>query len=133
MCLFLQYYSSVRRKGLEYFHKAIVSDAHRTRWEDGDWTDDSDQMILIMLSIIDQKGEVGYSLMVKHFDNTVEPVFRDFHFSLREEVSKDRWSLIMCFNSKIHSEKYFHKSGLSRQVVSHNSSLSRQWARQVPL
>ena len=42
---------------LEYKHKVV--DRHRIRWQDGDWTDDSDQMILIMDSICDNKGQVG--------------------------------------------------------------------------
>ena len=33
-------------------------DFHRDRWETGDWTDDSDQMILILLSLLDNKGKV---------------------------------------------------------------------------
>ena len=50
----LQYYGD--KKGLEYEMK--VPDFHRERWKTGDWTDDTDQMILIMLSIIDQQGKV---------------------------------------------------------------------------
>ena len=42
---------------LEYEHK--VPDMHRMRWKTGDWTDDTDQMILIMLSILDQNGNVS--------------------------------------------------------------------------
>lgn len=52
-----QYYKSVIKE-LEFYHKVIVSDGHRTRWKDGDWTDDSDQMILIMRSLTDTKGKV---------------------------------------------------------------------------
>ena len=54
---FEQYYGSVK-KTLEYQHKVIVSDFHRSRWEEGDWTDDSDQMLLILMSITDNKGKV---------------------------------------------------------------------------
>jgi hypothetical protein len=46
----LQYYGTVAKE-LEYYHKVIVCDGHRTRWKDGDWTDDSDQMILIYIFI----------------------------------------------------------------------------------
>ncbi|XP_066923644.1 ADP-ribosylarginine hydrolase Tri1-like isoform X2 [Clytia hemisphaerica] len=45
------------KKELEYEMK--VPDFHRERWKTGDWTDDTDQMILIILSIIDQQGEVS--------------------------------------------------------------------------
>ncbi|XP_070558795.1 microtubule-associated protein 1B-like [Ptychodera flava] len=31
---------------------------HQSRWEIGDWTDDSDQMILILQSILDRNGQV---------------------------------------------------------------------------
>ena len=34
-------------------------DFHRSRWETGDWTDDSDQMILILQSLLDNEGKVG--------------------------------------------------------------------------
>ena len=34
------------------------NDSHRWRWETGDWTDDSDQMILILQSLLDNKGKV---------------------------------------------------------------------------
>lgn len=43
-------------KKLEYEQK--VPDMHRQRWETGDWTDDSDQMILIMQSLRDNDGKV---------------------------------------------------------------------------
>lgn len=34
------------------------NDSHRRKWETGDWTDDSDQMILILQSLLDNKGKV---------------------------------------------------------------------------
>lgn len=43
--------------GLEFEDK--VNDRHRRRWAVGDWTDDSDQMILIMQSFTDNKGKVS--------------------------------------------------------------------------
>ncbi|CAC5424615.1 unnamed protein product [Mytilus coruscus] len=51
------YYGKVAKE-LEYLHKQIVCDGHRSRWEEGDWTDDSDQMILIMRSLVDCGGKV---------------------------------------------------------------------------
>ena len=47
-------------KELEYETKNIANDMHRMRWEVGDWTDDSDQMILIMQSLLDNNGKVLY-------------------------------------------------------------------------
>ncbi|XP_066283565.1 ADP-ribosyl-[dinitrogen reductase] glycohydrolase-like isoform X2 [Branchiostoma lanceolatum] len=40
-------------KKLEYSMK--VKDGHRVRWNIGDWTDDSDQMILIILALIENR------------------------------------------------------------------------------
>ena len=48
-----QYY---KKKDLEYERK--IPDFHRSRWQVGDWTDDSDQMLLILLSLLDNGGEV---------------------------------------------------------------------------
>ena len=45
-----------KNKPFEYKDK--VPDFHRMRWEEGDWTDDSDQMILILQSILDKDGSV---------------------------------------------------------------------------
>ncbi|XP_060079760.1 ADP-ribosyl-[dinitrogen reductase] glycohydrolase-like [Ylistrum balloti] len=44
------------RKELEFSHK--IEDHHRVHWKTGDWTDDSDQMILILLSIVENQGTV---------------------------------------------------------------------------
>lgn len=51
-----KYYRSKVAEGLEYTDK--VPDMHRARWEVGDWTDDSDQMLAIMQSVIDNNGKV---------------------------------------------------------------------------
>ncbi|RUS91499.1 hypothetical protein EGW08_000720 [Elysia chlorotica] len=49
-------YYGKKPKMLLYSQK--VPDFHRGRWKDGDWTDDTDQMILILHSILFNKGEV---------------------------------------------------------------------------
>lgn len=57
-------------KELEYEHKDIANDMHRMRWKTGDWTDDSDQMILIMQSLVDHNGEVDpkdYAARLRHW------------------------------------------------------------------
>lgn len=54
----MQHYSQVG-KHLDYIHKKMVADAHRVKWDVGDWTDESDQMILIMQSLIDNNGKVS--------------------------------------------------------------------------
>ena len=33
-------------------------DSHRIRWVQGDWTDDSDQMILILQTLLERNGQV---------------------------------------------------------------------------
>lgn len=40
---------------------------HRGCWETGDWTDDTDQMVLIMLSLLDKDGKVRYYLTLMLF------------------------------------------------------------------
>ena len=47
---------------LEYSMKH--RDWHRRKYDFGDWTDDSDQMMLILLSLIDNNGEVTVYLDV---------------------------------------------------------------------
>ena len=59
---------------------------------------------------------------------TVEPVLKGHPISLENVVFQDRWSLVTgSIVLKIYDLP--EKSGLSRQVVSHGSGLSRQ----VPL
>ena len=62
--LFFQYYKQNIKNGLEY--KLKVPDLHRERWQPGDWTDDSDQMLCILQSILDMDGKVYYLVIVKH-------------------------------------------------------------------
>lgn len=59
----LQYYERVKLN-LEYKHKAIVCDSHRNGWKEGDWTDDSDQMLMILMSITDNKGKVCCLILI---------------------------------------------------------------------
>ena len=49
-------FQTYKKKELEYSMK--VSDSHRDRWKTGDWTDDSDQMLQIMMSLLHTNGEV---------------------------------------------------------------------------
>ena len=44
---------------LEFEHK--IDDLHRMRWKKGDWTDDTDQLILIMQSLLENVGEVRHT------------------------------------------------------------------------
>ncbi|KAJ4456371.1 putative Histone deacetylase 6 [Paratrimastix pyriformis] len=47
-------------RGLEYEHSA--QDMHRCRWKKGDWTDDSDQMMLILEGLVECGGAVNPQL-----------------------------------------------------------------------
>ncbi|XP_021376119.1 uncharacterized protein LOC110464950 isoform X2 [Mizuhopecten yessoensis] len=74
------YYKTVKKE-LEFFHKEIVCDGHRMRWAVGDWTDDSDQMILILLSLIEKQGKVDvldFGRRIKHWTQKGFPGLGDF-------------------------------------------------------
>ena len=59
----MEFFKQEKKKAhLEYDMKNF--DFHRSRWETGDWTDDSDQMILILLSLLDNDGKVSLHLHV---------------------------------------------------------------------
>lgn len=67
-------------KGELEFHMK-VPDMHRSRWKTGDWTDDTDQMILIMLSILDQDGKVSptdFGAKLKKWSKEGFPELGDF-------------------------------------------------------
>eukprot|EP00795_Rhopilema_esculentum_P012957 gene12957-3720_t len=51
-----KYYKQHIKNGLEY--KLKVPDLHRERWQTGDWTDDSDQMLCILQSLLDMNGKI---------------------------------------------------------------------------
>ncbi|XP_060079756.1 ADP-ribosylarginine hydrolase Tri1-like [Ylistrum balloti] len=68
------YYKSVK-ENLEYSHKEIVCDMHRIRWKVGDWTDDSDQMILILQSLIDTQGKVDVNDFARKIKNWIKSGF----------------------------------------------------------
>ena len=53
----LQVYGSVSSK-LELVHRKLRQDAHRSHWELYDWTDESDQMILLLQSVVAHNGQV---------------------------------------------------------------------------
>ncbi|XP_078679053.1 uncharacterized protein LOC144914764 [Branchiostoma floridae x Branchiostoma belcheri] len=53
-----------KRKAHQYYQRPLeyhmkVSDRHRNSWRTGDWTDDSDQMILIMQALTQARGKVS--------------------------------------------------------------------------
>ncbi|PVD24337.1 hypothetical protein C0Q70_14817 [Pomacea canaliculata] len=50
-------YGTVSSK-IELVHKKLRQDAHRKKWEVYDWTDETDQMILIIQSLTANRGQV---------------------------------------------------------------------------
>ncbi|KAK3596766.1 hypothetical protein CHS0354_038766 [Potamilus streckersoni] len=64
-----------RHSELEYHHK--YEDFHRSRWAEGDWTDDSDQMILIMESLTENGGLVVKTDFAQKMVNWMKQGFQD--------------------------------------------------------
>ncbi|KAL3868594.1 hypothetical protein ACJMK2_041395 [Sinanodonta woodiana] len=60
---------------LEYHHK--YDDFHRSRWAVGDWTDDSDHMILIMDSLTENNGLVLKTDFAQKMVNWMKHGFQD--------------------------------------------------------
>ncbi|VDI78871.1 Hypothetical predicted protein, partial [Mytilus galloprovincialis] len=60
---------------LEYAMK--INDGHRRRWETGDWTDDSDQMILLLECLIEDNGDVIPQSFASKLKNWVICGFRE--------------------------------------------------------
>jgi ADP-ribosylglycohydrolase len=46
-------------KDKELSYANIIDDFHRSRWQKGDWTDDTDQMLLIMDSLLANAGHIN--------------------------------------------------------------------------
>ncbi|XP_070193003.1 ADP-ribosyl-[dinitrogen reductase] glycohydrolase-like [Littorina saxatilis] len=65
-----------KQKSLEYGMK--IPDFHRSRWQVGDWTDDSDQMLLILLSLLDQRGETDVKDFAGRLKNWMLHGFPEF-------------------------------------------------------
>ena len=52
--------------GLKQYDQ-IIQDAHRSRWEKGDWTDDTDMMLCIANALADNEGKVDLIKIAKNF------------------------------------------------------------------
>lgn len=50
-------------------YNQIIQDTHRSRWEKGDWTDDTDMMLCIARAIIKDGGKVNPMSVAKNFKN----------------------------------------------------------------
>ena len=46
-------------------HDQIIQDFHRTAWEKGDWTDDTDMTILCMRDLVENKGTICETTLAK--------------------------------------------------------------------
>eukprot|EP00438_Fugacium_kawagutii_P003368 Skav228249 [mRNA] locus=scaffold3112:219765:221879:+ [translate_table: standard] len=57
-----------------------IEDRHRKRWDPGDWTDDTDQMILLLDALIEGRGllsTVGFAKALKRWRNSGFPELGD--------------------------------------------------------
>ena len=57
-----------------------ISDRHRKRWDQGDWTDDTDQMILLLDALIEGRGllsTIGFAKALKRWRNSGFPELGD--------------------------------------------------------
>lgn len=68
-------YYGKNKKHLEYNLK--IPDFHRSRWQEGDWTDDSDHMLLILISLVDNAGQVNLQDFAGKLKNWMLHGFRD--------------------------------------------------------
>ncbi|ESO99422.1 hypothetical protein LOTGIDRAFT_158508 [Lottia gigantea] len=50
-------YGSVASK-LELVHKKLIDDAHRRKWKVNDWTEESDHMIILIQSLVQNCGDI---------------------------------------------------------------------------
>lgn len=62
----LQHYQQFKGR-LEFDLKRLLTDAHR-RYEMGDWTEESDQMILILQCLIENYGKVMAATQIQNSD-----------------------------------------------------------------
>lgn len=46
-------------------HDKIIEDFHRTAWQKGDWTDDTDMTILCMRDLVENKGKICETTLAK--------------------------------------------------------------------
>ncbi|EGC28948.1 hypothetical protein DICPUDRAFT_159538 [Dictyostelium purpureum] len=54
-----------------------ITNRHNRRWDKGDWTDDTDQMILILQTLIECNGEIDIKLFSNKLKNWVENGFEE--------------------------------------------------------
>lgn len=60
---------------LEFVHKKVFPDAHRRRWKQADWTDESDQLILILQSLIHNSAMIDLIDFAKRLTSWSEQGF----------------------------------------------------------
>ncbi|KAK3596757.1 hypothetical protein CHS0354_038756 [Potamilus streckersoni] len=92
------------KKELEYGDK--IDDQHRKRWEDGDWTDDSDQMILIMQSLTDKDGVVDPKDFARRLVHWKENGFKDLGDTCGLDMGHTTYAIV----SRNYFEQYPHKA-----------------------
>ncbi|CAI8047878.1 Uncharacterized protein MJ1187 [Geodia barretti] len=58
-------------------YSQIIHDFHRSRWVQGDWTDDTDQLLLILQMIVERGGTVDSCAFAKKMDNWRKRGFKE--------------------------------------------------------
>eukprot|EP00118_Oscarella_pearsei_P013353 m.106106 g.106106 ORF g.106106 m.106106 type:complete len:424 (+) comp37250_c0_seq14:96-1367(+) len=59
--------------------KDICNDFHRSRWEKGDWTDDTDQMLLIMIGATEADGTISEKDFAKRLVRWMQEGYRELN------------------------------------------------------
>jgi ADP-ribosylglycohydrolase len=58
-------------------YSKIIQDFHRSRWMKGDWTDDTDQLLLILQMIVERKGSVEKCAFAEKMSNWRKNGFKE--------------------------------------------------------
>ncbi|KAL3868580.1 hypothetical protein ACJMK2_041381 [Sinanodonta woodiana] len=90
-------------KKLEYRDK--IDDDHRKRWDNGDWTDDSDQMILIMQSLTDKNGDVDPRDFARKLVHWKENGFRKLGDTCGLDIGHTTYAIISMNDFEQHPHK----------------------------
>ena len=70
----------LKKEVLKYYpngltdYNQIIQDPHRSRWQKGDWTDDTDMMLCIARAIIKDKGKVNPLNVANNFKEWFEGI-----------------------------------------------------------
>eukprot|EP01127_Copromyxa_protea_P009467 TRINITY_DN2241_c0_g1_i5.p1 TRINITY_DN2241_c0_g1~~TRINITY_DN2241_c0_g1_i5.p1 ORF type:complete len:255 (+),score=40.55 TRINITY_DN2241_c0_g1_i5:899-1663(+) len=74
--------------------KNFIQDEHRSRWIYGDWTDDTDQMILILDSIIENNGKIDHLDFAQKLKKWVQQGFPELGDSTSSGCGQNTYRVI---------------------------------------